>query len=62
MNDDLQELLSWLQANITSHHELASPTGTTYSQGFRAACVLTAVKVRAMIEKNCDETKTKAEL
>ena len=56
MNEDLNELLSWLQTQITTQHDAASPIGATYQMGFRAGCVMAAVRVRMLIEKHkpCD--------
>ena len=57
MNEDLNELLSWLQTQITTQHDAASPIGATYQMGFRAGCVMAAVRVRMLIAKHgsCSE-------
>ena len=59
MNDDLQELLSWLQSQATGPIRLEPHNGGTYAQGYRYAYLSAALRVQMLIEEQTDgETQT----
>ena len=59
MNEDLQELLSWLQKQATGPTavlmKLAPYDGGTYAQGCRYAYLAAALRVRMLIAKTSQE-------
>ena len=52
MNEDLNELLAWLQQQATDPVRLQPHNGGTYEQGYRYAYISAALRVRMLIEKH----------
>ena len=62
MNEDLHDLLSWLQSQATGPIRLEPHNGGTYAQGYRYAYLSAGLRVAQLIDKRQGhETKTKTE-